>query len=204
MSTAALVAAFTAGLLLYGRRAMLYVRDLASNKRQLELMRLETIKQQEVHERHQQRMISVSMMVNERLLRVRQDYSAAQAVEAVAVRCTQLGILQECRKIAIEAVRILSLHFDNVTESPFFDDDELDDAKGLSEYFALHLVDGSFFYDHVYRVAILALLTLGSSGSVSNLAPIDDVEDWHRELAHIVADALLHWKGSEWFGSEAS
>jgi len=201
MSTTALVATLTAGMLLYGRRVVQYVRDLVSNKRQFELMRLETVKQQQEHERHQQRMISLSMMLNDSLLRVRQDYSAAQAVEAVANQCVHLCIARERRKIAIEATRILSLHFDNVTESPFFDDDELDDTKGLTEYFALHILDGSFFYDHVYKVAILAL---SDNDGRTDMALVVDVEDWHRELARIVAGALRDWKGNKWFGSEAS
>jgi len=130
------------------------------------------------------------------LLRVRQDYSAAKAVEAVAIACTQRGIPWERRRIAREAVRIISLNFENVLETPFFDVDELDvdERRGMAEYFSLHIGDGSFFYDHVYKVAALAI---GGEDLMDDLIPADEFEDWHLELAQIVADALREYKWRE-------
>ncbi len=157
----------------------------------LELMRRESERQ----ERRQAHMVNLAIAIDDRLLRVRQDYAAGAAVEAVATACTARGISPERRKIAREAVRIITLSYDNVMETPFYDDDELEDQqeqRGMAEYYLMQ-ADGSYFFDDVYKVAFLAV---GGGGLLAELDASDEFEfePWHHELGEIVAQALEDYK----------
>jgi len=99
----------------------------------------------------------------------------------------------ERRRAGREAVRVITLAYENVMESPFFDDDELDERTGLIEYFVLQMEDGTFYYDHVFKIAALAV---GAERLPTDITMPGDIEPWHRELAEIVASALrISYKG---------
>lgn len=180
MSSLVALSLVSISILLFRRRFWQYIQDLIAVKRQRELMRQETERQLRVYER----LVHLSSWLNERLLRVRQDYSAADAVEAVTSACARLNVPLERRRTAREAVRIITLSFENVLETPFFDDDE---RQGTAEHFILQIGDGTFFYDHVFKVAALAV---GADCLPADIEMPGGIEEWHRELAHIVASAL--------------
>lgn len=60
------------------------------------------------------------MAIDDRLLRIRRDYAASRAVEKVTTTCTERGIGMERRKVAREAVRIITLDYDNRVISLLF------------------------------------------------------------------------------------
>ena len=66
-------------------------------------------------------------------LHVHQNESVGAAVEDVTRACTERGICWEHRKVGREAVRIITLAFDNVYETPFYDEDETEDQNGMVE-----------------------------------------------------------------------
>jgi hypothetical protein len=89
--------------------------------------------------------------------------------------------------IAREAIRIITLTFENVMETPFYDEDELEERQGMAEYFILQMGDGSFYYDRVFKIAALAV---GPESLLEDITMPGEIEPWHRELAAIVAEGL--------------
>ncbi len=154
----------------------------------LELMRRESEQQARRHVH----MVNLAIAIDDRLLHVRQDYAAGEAVEDVTRVCTERGICWEHRKIGREAVRIITLAFDNVYETPFYDEDETEDQTGMAEYFLLH-ADESYCFDDVYKVAFLGV---GGATLLPELEAPDEFEfePWHHELGAIVAEALEAYK----------
>ncbi len=189
MSAVAGVALVSVLALLFARDVQHYLLELVSVRRQRELLQLETERNLRVYHR----IVHISTWIDERMLRVRQDYSAGDAVEFVTRECARRGISLECRRAGREAVRVITLAYENVMESPFFDEDELDERTGLIEYFVLQMEDGTFYYDHVFKIAALAV---GAERLPTDITMPGDIEPWHRELAEIVALALrISYKG---------
>ena len=183
ISAMAVVALVSTSVMLFARRGWNYLQDLFSLRRQRELMELESERQLRIYHR----IVHMSTWINERLLRVRQDYSAPIAVEHVTRECKRLKISLERCLMAREAVRIITLSFENVMESPYYAEDELQERKGMVEYFILQMGDGSFYYDHVFKIAALAV---APQGLLDDITMPGEIEPWHRELAAIVAEGL--------------
>lgn len=196
MGVTAAIGLITVLGLLFGRRLWMALTGRAwavieahgPSARAMELMRRES-EQQESRHTH---MVNLAIAIDDRLLHVRQDYAAGEAVEDVTRACAERGICWEHRKVGREAVRVITLAFDNVYETPFYDEDETEDQKGMAEYYLMH-ADGSYFFDDVYKVAFLAV---GGATLLPELDAPDEFEfaPWHHELGTIVAESLDAYK----------
>jgi hypothetical protein len=188
MSGCAAVAGVVVCSVLFGQRLLEALPPRERDRQMLERIRKEANRLDRIHAN----IVNLSIGLEERLLRVHQDYSAASAVETVTRMCRERGISPERRKVAREAVRILTLSFDNVAEAPFYDEDELAERKGMAEYYLVQ-ADGSFFFDDVYKVCFLAV---GGAELLSKEEMPEEIEfeHWHYELADIVRTALKDYK----------